>query len=186
MSQPPQKTFQVNEKVKKTAIKAGKYVGIKLLKWAAFLLVLALAWWYFFGGSGGNGSDGKASNSPTRGLSPEHTLRMVYTYAEAGDGGAACSFFSTAGAEEFAKNMGAVNCLQAIDDIAAKAKTEPLAKAKVPPVPAFTSGGKSEASSCQMRENDGRRLGAFLLTRQPDGGWQITGHEAEPADCVTG
>ncbi|MCP3798918.1 hypothetical protein NLX83_06570 [Allokutzneria sp. A3M-2-11 16] len=187
MSQPSQKPFEINAKVKTTAIKAGKYVGLKLLKWGALLLVLAIAWWYFFGSSGGNSGSGTKSNTPVLQDSPSGTVRAVYNYASAGVSDKACMFFSVEGAEQFARNMNAVNCLQAMDDVT-KQVQDPISYSgpTIPKQAVLTSGSKSEISSCAMAIAGGPKLGAFLMQRQPDGGWQITGHESEPADCITG
>ncbi len=45
------------------------------------------------------------------------------------------------------------------------------------------SGDRAEVSSCAMTVTGGPKLGKLLLTKQQDGGWIISGHTAEPADC---
>ncbi|SDN14759.1 hypothetical protein [Allokutzneria albata] len=191
MSQPSQKPAQINAKVKSTAIKAGKYVGLKLLNYAIFLLVLAGLWWYFFGGSGGNsgggGGGGGQGHKPRLDSEPDSTVLVVYQAVASNNAREACVSFTPEAAATFARNMGAETCDQAIQQLNTQVTNKVAYNdTSIPPKKIMTSGSKSSISSCEMNVNGGKRLGLFILQRLSDGGWIIADHESEPADCITG
>ncbi|MGW0516546.1 hypothetical protein [Crossiella sp. NPDC003009] len=165
----------------------------RLIKYGVIAAVLILAYFYFFscedsplrGGGGANGGAGQQDQTVQQ-TSPKEAVRTVYHYV-AGDPKQACAVFSAAGKAAFAKSFGVADCAQAAQAAAAKVTDKArYANPDIPENAAFTSGSTSEVRSCDLGVTGGERLGVFILTKQGDGGWLITGHEKETADCLTG
>lgn len=155
------------------------------------LLLGVLAVWYFFlwhpepdRPSGA----GPTAGTPILPTTPKDTVRAVYHYLAAKQPPVACALFDPAGAAQFAGDFKAKDCESAMRDLAAKV-TDPASYGN----PKFTedaliSDASASVSSCTITWPGaaGPKLGAFSLTRQQNGGWIISGHQNEPADCVTG
>ncbi|MGO1056671.1 hypothetical protein [Crossiella sp. CA198] len=165
----------------------------RLIKYGAIAAVLIFAYFYFFScedsplrGGGGTGGSAGQQDQTVQQTSPKEAVRTVYHYV-AGDPKQACAVFSATGKAAFAKSFGVPDCPQAAQAAAAKVTDKSrYANPDFPENAAFTSGSTSEIRSCDLGVTGGDRLGVFILTKQGDGGWVITGHEKEPADCLTG
>lgn len=161
----------------------------RLISLALLLVALYVAYQHFFGTDPTNPAalhPGPIEGSGRLEPNPKDAVAAVYHQVADNPPDNACLEFTPAGAQAFARDFGATDCKQAVNRLHA----------------ALTSGGRSAygvvvvfdaavtrtgntavISSCRMRIDDGPRLGAFVLTENADGEWQITGHRAEPDPC---
>ncbi|WP_253771221.1 hypothetical protein [Goodfellowiella coeruleoviolacea] len=154
------------------------------------LLLLNWAYQYYFGEEPEEAAGGGRTETnqllPTK---PSETVRMLYDHIAQGLPDDACALFTDATKQTFATDLGAPDCPQAMRQLSAAVQrkssyAEPVFRNDTTKVPAGTT---TEISSCaDLVVQGGQRLGRFTLTRQDNGGWIISGHENEPADCVGG
>ncbi|MBP2476109.1 hypothetical protein JOF53_004981 [Crossiella equi] len=167
----------------------------RLIKYGVIAAVLVVAYFYFFSCDssplrGGGGTDGNGNATqvlPRTSTTPQDQVRVVFAAVSNEDARRGCTAFSPEAATKFAANLGAQDCLTALADLAKQVTNKTAYKnVRITSDQALTSGDNSEVSSCRLELTGGPRLGLFILQKQADGGWLITGHEKEPADCLTG
>ncbi|MGH3621652.1 MAG: hypothetical protein ACRDQ5_07660 [Sciscionella sp.] len=163
----------------------------------ALIVLLLVGSWAFNSVFDTNGSqDRREAGNPlpksrSRQLPDQPTDTVHYLYELVASGRTqgvpqrACFVFTdTATSLQFARDMGAETCQDAIRLIAGEV-TDPNAYAN-PTVPDSAKRGTPQqvtVSSCASDVSGGPRLGAFTLDRQQDGTWIISGHRNEPEPC---
>ncbi|MCP2260362.1 hypothetical protein LX15_004076 [Streptoalloteichus tenebrarius] len=151
-----------------------------------FLLVVG-GYWYFSDDSDPGTGQGGPTYSPVYWSTPKEAVIAVYQFTAHGDAGKACALFSPEGRDAFARNSGGGDCQQAVQRLNGRVTNRSsYANPGFPEGAVTVRGDRAEVRSCQMTVDGGQRLGAFVLSRLPNGTWAISGHEAEPADCRTG
>jgi len=159
----------------------------KLVLAGAAVVLLGVGWWWWSDDSTPGAGDGGAAVAPVLPQSPKDSVRAVYSYIAANRPDQACVLFTPQAAQAFAAAHGGSDCAQAARRLAEQVQDRTAyANPVFPEGSAVVIGTDAEVRSCSMQVTGGPRLGMFLLQRQPNGGWVISGHEAEPADCLTG
>lgn len=164
------------------------------------LLVVILAVWgvpllinHWFGGD--NGSSGGSGGSPHPGTiqgsgrlerNPKDAVAAVYHIIAENPPDTACLEFTTAAAAQFAHDMNAGTCVQAVHTVHASldsAAINAYSFVAIPDSALTQQGSTAQISSCAMPLGSGPRLGLFVLTENQNQEWQITGHRTEPNPC---
>jgi hypothetical protein len=141
------------------------------------------------GPGGGNSGGAAGAGTPTTTYQlPDLAVNDVYKLiAPPATADRVCdSVFTPQGGNQFAADLGAPTCQQAVA-LAAATVTNPSAyKRTTVPASAIQMHGEDSAtiSSCALDVQGGERLGTFLLTRAQNG-WYISGHQKDPSPCVT-
>jgi hypothetical protein len=173
-----------------------KILGNKWLHRLAWLVVIvALAVWgvpmlinhYFGGNDNPSGPEalhpGTIQGSGRLEKNPKDAVAAVYHIIAESPPDTACLEFTTAAAAQFAQDMHAANCTQAVRTIHAGLGADgqnAYSFVVVPDSAVITQGNTAQVSSCDMEVDAGPRLGLFIATETQDQEWQITGHRNEP------
>jgi hypothetical protein len=171
-------------------------------KWLHRLLwlvvIVLLATWgvpklihHYFGGTdqpGGTAAlhPGEIQGSGRLATNPKDGVAAVYHIVAEAPPDEACLEFSPAARAEFARDLGAPTCLQAVRHIHAeldRAAVNAYAFVQVPDSALVRNGTSAQVSSCGMTIDAGPRLGLFTLTQDSSDEWLITGHSREPDPC---
>lgn len=175
----------------KFLVSLGKRLLRTLLTAVVVLLLGVLGFWYFFlyhpepDRPSGAGPQGGTPILPT---TPKESVRAVYHYVAAKQPAVACALFSKEGAQRFAADLGEPTCAAAVQHASTQVQDKSsYGDPKFRDDAAVISDASASVSSCAMSwSGGGPRLGSFILQRQQNGGWIISGHQNDPADCVTG
>lgn len=175
----------------KFLVSLGKRLLRTVLTTVAVLLLGVLGFWYFFlyhpepDRPSGAGPEVGTPILPT---TPKDSIRAVYHYVAANQPSVACALFSAQGAQQFAADLKEPSCAAAVQHAATQVQNSgSYGDPKFADDSAVVSDATASVSSCSMSwSGAGPKLGAFTLQRQQNGGWIISGHQNEPADCVTG
>lgn len=165
----------------------------KLVRRLVYLLVvlLLLNWAYdHYFGSGDSGSDSSGSGQPPvrpvpqKAPTPEDALYDLHNLLRGDDPAQACGLFDAAGQNGFAVGHQAPDCATAarqvhdqITDGSAYANPKPGPDAVV------VNGPEAVVHGCRVQVRGGPQLGSLKLTRQPDGGWAISGYAFQSSTC---
>lgn len=164
------------------------------------IVIIVLVTWgvpklinHYFGGNNNPGGPaalhpGQVSGSGKLYNNPADAVAEFYHVVMAAPPGnaTACEAPTNAGGQQLAHDLGVANCVAAVNKIYGEL-TPPARTAyeyvQVPDSAIVRNGDTAQVSSCAMTIDAGPRLGLFLLTRNPTGDWQITGHQNEPNPC---
>jgi hypothetical protein len=167
------------------------------LAWLIVLIVLA-TWGvptlihHYFGSSQTNNPaalhPGSVPGSGKLYNNPKDAVAEFYHVIEGGPPGnvTACEVLTNTGQAAFARDLGVATCADAIQEVFGKLGTDGQAaysQVSVPDSAVLQTGNTAQVSSCGMQINTDPRLGLFLLTQNPTGDWQVTGHRSEPNPC---
>ncbi|RJQ69441.1 hypothetical protein D5S17_30070 [Pseudonocardiaceae bacterium YIM PH 21723] len=157
----------------------------RLARYTLFTLFLFAVVWYFFVEDSGSDQQGSGSRpAPSLAQTPDRAVKDLYTFVADGRADSVCSGFTADAAKAFAGDLGVADCKDVTKQLTPKiTDAQSYSEVKIPATAIVESAGKAEISSCAMTVKGGPRLGKLLLTKQQDGGWIISGHTAEPADC---
>ncbi len=140
-------------------------------------------------GGGDQSSPGAPGNqnpglSPVLPTDPKETIIGVYSKI-AFTPEATCQLFDEPAGARFAADYGAPTCLAAAQRLHQQVTDPTKYKNNLDYGQGAVEIVEQRAAiySCRMTVDGGPRLGAFGLTRTPNGGWIISGHRNEPADC---
>ncbi|HWC79440.1 MAG TPA: hypothetical protein VG756_05685 [Pseudonocardiaceae bacterium] len=174
-----------------------KLLRSRLVHWVIVLIVLAAIGFFvvpavvnhYFGAKPAPGGAGAALPAPKTESgelpkSPNDTVGDLYLFVAGNNADNACFLFDTATAAHFATAFHAPTCPAAITALNKQA-TDPTAYGypNLSLLPEARPGQVSTTiDSCQFTVSGGPRLGTFALTRQSDGGWEITGYTAQ-SEC---
>lgn len=117
---------------------------------------------------------------------PWDAVAAVYHIVAENPPDTACYEFSVPARTQFATDMGAATCLDAVRRI--HAGLSDAAKSAYSTVQIPNNGvstNPERISSCSMTLDAGPRLGLFVVSENSAGEWQITGHRNEPNPCPT-
>lgn len=169
-----------------------RLLRFKLVRRALLLMLVLILGYiailYYFPGDDGSSNTGGVDN-PALGRrslphTPKDTTLALYNAVSAGDGQLACILFNDAAARTFAVNHNAANCESAVRRLSNEVRDPSgYANAGFGPGAITMAGAQAQVFSCAMKVENGPRLGAFALQRQPNAGWIIVGHERE--NCGT-
>jgi hypothetical protein len=162
------------------------------------VVIIVLATWgvpklvhHYFGGNDEPGGaaalhPGEIQGSGRLATNPKDGVAAVYHIVAEAPPDEACLEFSPGARAEFARDLGAPTCLQAVRNIHAKLTTAAINAygfVQIPDSALVQSGTSAVVSSCAMVLDAGPRLGLFTLTQDSSNEWLITGHGNEPNPC---
>ncbi|MGH3499416.1 MAG: hypothetical protein ACRDQA_00725 [Nocardioidaceae bacterium] len=153
------------------------------------IIVIALASWaynHFFGSSGEEGQPAvpKAPPGQQGGLNaapgrPDRTIQNLYA-SIATKGDATCNLFTKAGKRDFARDFHARDCSGAVGKIRKRVTdSNSYSILRFQDAVVTKTATTATISSCRVDVSGGPSLGAFTLTKQPTGGWYVSGHHRE-------
>ncbi|WP_188988694.1 hypothetical protein [Saccharopolyspora thermophila] len=179
----------------KRALGLLRYKLVRRLIYLLFAVLLAMYLFNalvnsFFGGSGGSGGTGTGTGAldatPMKATTPQDAVLDVYNLLRGDDPAAACAYFDTAGRSYFAAAHQAPDCATAAQQLHARI-TDRNAYANPRLGENAVYGDLSQPQvlvlHCRVQVAGGPQLGTFKLTRQPDGGWAITGYGFRTSSC---
>jgi hypothetical protein len=164
------------------------------------VIIVALASWgvpkliqHYFGGNdqaaAGSGAalhPGEIQGSGRLETNPKDAVAAVYHIIAESPPDTACLEFSVPARAQFATDLHAPTCLQAVRTIHAglnAAGVDAYSFVEVPDAALVQQGATATISSCAMGVDAGPRLGLFTLTQDGQQEWRITGHSNEPNPC---
>ncbi len=163
------------------------------------VVILALGSWgipklvhHYLGGddnpAGGRAAlhPGEIQGSGRLETNPKDAVAAVYHIVAESPPDSACLEFSPAARAQFAIDLNAPTCLQAVRTLHAGLGQDGInaySFVQVPDSALTRTGTAATISSCALELDAGPRLGLFTLTQDKFEEWQITGHSNEPSPC---
>ena len=176
-----------------------KLLRSRLVRWPILLLILAaIGIWgvpalvnHYIGGTptpGGASAAQPAPKTESNELpkSPNDTVSDLYLFIAGNHAPQACFLFDNDTKTRFAQQFHAATCEAAVATL--NKQVTNAGSYGYPDLSLLPSAAANQTgitiSSCKFAVSGGPRLGTFTLTKHTDGGWEITGYEAQQA-CPT-
>jgi hypothetical protein len=162
------------------------------------LIIAIIAVWgvptlinHYFGGNDNPGGPAALHPGTIQGSGrlekhPRDAVAAVYHIIATTPPDTACLEFTSAAAAQFARDMHAADCTQAVRTIHDGLDANGVNGYSFVVIPAsamIQQGNTVQISSCAMQLDGGPRLGLFVVTENQYQEWQITGHRNEPNPC---